>query len=167
MAASSSTIRILTEQTLAFAPPVRGSVTVRLEGQYRKIKSELPRGCTARILRTLRQERAACFPASPPSTVRLCQASPHIVWQHVTIQRAALMARRRVTETEADDLPRYFVWVRGLEGPEPQKWMAMDFGVGDWKRPLVLAYLELPEGERHLPLSALARRYPPPRAEAS
>ncbi|MET4273931.1 hypothetical protein ABIB68_003152 [Bradyrhizobium sp. F1.2.2] len=70
------------------------------------------------------------------------------------------MARRRATETEADDLPRYFVWVRGLEGPEPQKWMAMDFGVGDWKRPLVLAYLELPEGERHLPLSALARRYP-------
>jgi hypothetical protein len=82
------------------------------------------------------------------------------------MQRAASMARRRATETEADDLPRYFVWVRGLEGPEPQKWMAMDFGVGDWKRPLVLAYLELPEGERHLPLSALARRYPPPRGEA-
>jgi hypothetical protein len=31
----------------------------------------------------------------------------------------------------------------------------------------VLAYLELPEGERHLPLSALARRYPAPRGEAS
>jgi hypothetical protein len=77
------------------------------------------------------------------------------------------MARRRATETEADDLPRYFVWVRGLEAPAPQKWMAMDFGVGDWKRPLVLAYLELPEGERHLPLSALARRYPPPGGEAS
>ncbi len=61
--------------------------------------------------------------------------------------------------------PRYFVWVRGLEGPEPQKWMAMDFGIGDWKRPQVLAFLELPEGERHLPLSALARRYPPPRVE--
>ena len=42
----------------------------------------------------------------------------------------------------------------------------MDFGVGDWKRPLVLAWLELPEDERRLPLSALARRYPPPRGEA-
>jgi len=76
------------------------------------------------------------------------------------------MARRRTTEADADDLPRYFVWIRGLGGPEPQKWMAMDLGVGDWKRPLVLAYLELPEGERHLPLSALARRYPPPKMDA-
>ena len=75
------------------------------------------------------------------------------------------MARRRTTETDAD-LPRYFVWVRGLEGPEPQKWVAMDFGVGDWKRPLVLAWLELPQDERRLPLSMLAGRYPPPRVEA-
>lgn len=75
------------------------------------------------------------------------------------------MARRRTTDTDADDLPRYLVWVRGLEGPEPQKWMAMDFGVGDWKRPLVLAYLELPEEERSLSLSGLARRYPPPRVD--
>ncbi|MEK9279417.1 MULTISPECIES: hypothetical protein [unclassified Bradyrhizobium] len=73
------------------------------------------------------------------------------------------MARRRTTEP--DDLPRFFVWVRGLEGPEPQKWMAMDFGVDDWKRSQVLSYLELPEDERHLPLSVLARRYPPPRDE--
>ena len=77
------------------------------------------------------------------------------------------MARRRTTETDADDLPRYFVWVRGLEGPEPQKWMAMDFGVSDWKQPLVLAWLELPEDERRLPLSMLAGRYPPPRGEIS
>jgi hypothetical protein len=77
------------------------------------------------------------------------------------------MARRRATEGETGDLPRYFVWVRGLEGPEPQKWMAMDFGVDGWKRALVLAYLELPEEERHLSLSLLARRYPPPRTEAS
>lgn len=75
------------------------------------------------------------------------------------------MARRRTTDTDADDLPRYLVWVRGLEGPEPQKWLAMDFGVGDWKRPLVLAYLELPEEERPLSLSVLARRYPPPRVD--
>ena len=66
------------------------------------------------------------------------------------------MARRHTTDHDADDLPRYFVWVRGLEGPEPQKWTAMEFGVGDWKRPLVLAYLELPEDERPLSLSALA-----------
>ncbi|MDE5444625.1 hypothetical protein GWG65_24885 [Bradyrhizobium sp. CSA207] len=75
------------------------------------------------------------------------------------------MARRRTTEADADDLPRFFVWVRGLEGPEPQKWMAMDFGVGDWKRSLVLAYRELAEDERHLSLSILARRYPPPRVD--
>lgn len=77
------------------------------------------------------------------------------------------MARRRTTGTDADDLPRYFVWVRGLDGPEPQKWGTMDFGVGDWKRPLVLAYLELPDDERPLSLSALARRYPPPRVDLS
>ena len=75
------------------------------------------------------------------------------------------MARTRTTE--ADDLPRYFVWVRGLEGPEPQKWMTMDFGVSNWKRPLVLAYLELPADERHLSLSVLARRYPPPGVDLS
>jgi len=73
--------------------------------------------------------------------------------------------KRRTDQTQ-DDLPRYFVWVRGLEGPEPQKWAALDFGIGDWKRPLVLAWLELSAEERHLALSALARRYPPPRVEA-
>ncbi|MCK1743629.1 hypothetical protein IVA80_22965 [Bradyrhizobium sp. 139] len=77
------------------------------------------------------------------------------------------MARRRTTVASANDLPRYFVWVRGLEGPEPQKWTAMDFGVGGWKRSLVLAYLALPEEERHLSMSTLARRYPPPRVEIS
>ena len=77
------------------------------------------------------------------------------------------MARRRSTDNDPQDFPRYFVWVRGLEGPEPQKWTAMDFGVGDWKRPRVLAYLELPEDDRPLSLSALARRYPPPRGEPS
>lgn len=75
------------------------------------------------------------------------------------------MARRRTREMDATDLPRYFVWVRGLEGPEPQKWTRMDFGVGDWKRPLVLAWLELPEHERRLSLSMLATRYPPPRVD--
>jgi hypothetical protein len=73
------------------------------------------------------------------------------------------MVKRRATDP--DDLPRYFVWVRGLDGPEPQKWMTMDFGVDDWKRAQVLAYLELPEDERHLSLAVLARRYPPPRVE--
>ena len=59
------------------------------------------------------------------------------------------MARRRTTDTDADDLPRYFVWVRGLEGPEPQKWMTMDFGVGDWKRPLVLKGILHPDDAKH------------------
>jgi len=74
------------------------------------------------------------------------------------------MAKRRATETP-DDLPRYFVWVRGLDGPEPQKWAALDFGVDGWKRSQVLAYLELPQDERSLSLSTLARRYPAPRVE--
>lgn len=78
---------------------------------------------------------------------------------------AILMAGKRTTDADADDLPRYFVWVRGLEGPEPQKWTAMDYGIGDWKRPMVLAFLALPEDERHLSLSMLSRRYPPPRVE--
>jgi hypothetical protein len=77
------------------------------------------------------------------------------------------MAKRSATDASrsADDLPRYFVWVRGLEGPEPQKWMAMDFGIGEWKRPQVLAWMELAVDERHLSLSMLARRYPPPRVD--
>lgn len=99
-----------------------------------------------------------------PLAVRLRRASPYILWQPGNAADS-LMARTRTTD--ADDLPRYFVWVRGLEGPEPQKWTAMDFGVGEWKRSLVLAYLELPESERHLPLSVLARRYPPPRVDLS
>jgi hypothetical protein len=74
------------------------------------------------------------------------------------------MAKRRLS---IDNLPRYFVWVRGLDGPEPQKWAALDFGVGDWKREQVLAYLELPEEERHLSLSMLASRYPPPRQDTN
>src|SRR6476469_330265 len=56
---------------------------------------------------------------SLPERVRLRRASPYIVRQPMLMQRVASMARRRATETEADDLPRYFVWVRGLEGPEP------------------------------------------------
>ncbi|MDE2377766.1 hypothetical protein [Bradyrhizobium sp.] len=78
------------------------------------------------------------------------------------------MAKRRATDanrTGVSDLPRFLVWVRGLEGPEPQKWAALDFGIGDWRRPQVLAWLELPEEERQLSLSMLARRYPPPRPE--
>ncbi len=77
------------------------------------------------------------------------------------------MARRRASNTEPADLPRYFVWVRGLEGPEPQKWAALDFGIGEWRRPQVLAWRELPEEERGLSLSLLAGRYPPPRLEGN
>jgi hypothetical protein len=76
-----------------------------------------------------------------------------------------VIASRPTTDTDADELLRYFVWVRGLDGPEPQKWVDMEFGVGDWKRPLVLAWLELPVHERRLSLSMLARRYPPPKVD--
>lgn len=77
------------------------------------------------------------------------------------------MAKRRAdaNRIQPHDLPRFLVWVRGLEGPEPQKWTALDFGIGDWKRAQVLAWRELPEAERSLSLSMLARRYPPPRLE--
>lgn len=75
------------------------------------------------------------------------------------------MTKPRATSSrgqQQEDLPRYFVWVTGLYGPEPQKWARLDFGIGDWKRPHVLAYRPLLEDERRLPLSELARRYPPP-----
>jgi hypothetical protein len=74
------------------------------------------------------------------------------------------MAKRRVTKSleGRQDLPRYLVWVRGLTGPEPQKWTALDFGINDWKRAQILAYSELSEEDRHLSLTALASRFPPP-----
>ena len=65
----------------------------------------------------------------------------------------------------AADLPRYFLWVRGPHGPEPQAWAELDFGVGEWKRAQVLVWRELRGDERALGLSALAQRYPPPRAD--
>jgi len=74
------------------------------------------------------------------------------------------MAKRRATKSLEGrrDLPRYFVWVRGLTGPEPQKWAALDFGIDDWKRTQILAYSELSEEDRHLSLATLASRFPPP-----
>ena len=75
------------------------------------------------------------------------------------------MAKRRATEgrkKQQEDLPRYFVWVTGINGPEPQKWTRLDFGFNDWRAAQVLAYRELSEEDRHLSLAALARRYPPP-----
>jgi hypothetical protein len=77
------------------------------------------------------------------------------------------MARRRTTDTEPADLPRYLVWVRGLDGPEPQKWARLDSGMGQGRPPQMLAWLELPVEERSLSLSMLARRYPPPRIEGN
>jgi hypothetical protein len=73
----------------------------------------------------------------------------------------------RQNASHDSDLPRYFVWVRGLQGPEPQKWASLDFGLGEWKRPQVLACRELSAEERQLALAVLARRYPPPRVETS
>ena len=64
------------------------------------------------------------------------------------------------------DEAAYFVWVRGLSGPEPQRWASLDFGINGWKRELVLAYRALEAHERGLSLAALARRYPPPRQDA-
>ncbi len=62
--------------------------------------------------------------------------------------------------SEADQF--YFVWVRGLSGPEPQKWAELDFGVGDWKKRYVLVSYPLNEAESSLSLDQLCRLYPSP-----
>jgi hypothetical protein len=51
-----------------------------------------------------------------------------------------------------------FVWVWGLRGPEPQKWMP-DYKVA---RPSVIAEFLLQPGEEKLSIDELAKRYPPP-----
>ena len=56
----------------------------------------------------------------------------------------------------------YFVWVRGLSGPEPQKWAELDLGVGNWKKRCILISYPLNEAESSRPIDQLRRLYPPP-----
>ncbi len=56
----------------------------------------------------------------------------------------------------------YFVWVKGLRGPQPQKWAELDFGVGEWMKRsgYVLSYFPLTPSEARLSLNELANLYP-------
>jgi hypothetical protein len=54
----------------------------------------------------------------------------------------------------------YFVWVRGLREPQPQKWAQMDYGIGNWKKYQILAYHPLSDEEQRLSLNELAKHYP-------
>jgi len=60
----------------------------------------------------------------------------------------------------------HFVWTVGLRGPEPQKWGALDYGVGGWKKNSVLAVYPLTKSEAALPLDILAKIYPSPTSHA-
>lgn len=55
---------------------------------------------------------------------------------------------------------KYFVWIAGLRGPEPQKW-AEDQMIGG-KPVYTLMKKELTPLEGNLELNELARRYPAP-----
>jgi len=75
------------------------------------------------------------------------------------------MARRSERQQSVDEPPGYLVWVRGLSGPEPQKWTALEFGIDNSRQSQVLAYRELSREERALSLATLAERYPAPRID--
>jgi len=58
----------------------------------------------------------------------------------------------------------FFVWVRGLRGPEAQKWAELDFSVGNRQKERVLASRILSLEESKLGIDELERVYPPPNA---
>ena len=70
--------------------------------------------------------------------------------------------------SKTNDQP-HFVWVKGLRGPEAQKWAELDFGVSGWKRDQVLAAHPITREEfEKFDLNTLKRIYPAPkRAEAA
>jgi hypothetical protein len=55
---------------------------------------------------------------------------------------------------------KYFVWVSGLRGPEPQKW-SDDLTVNQKPIPTLAKHVLNPL-EANLTLNELANRYPPP-----
>jgi hypothetical protein len=55
----------------------------------------------------------------------------------------------------------FFVWVRGLQGPEPQKWYELDFGINNWKKTVVIAWQPLSDKQLSLPIDDLMQLYPP------
>jgi hypothetical protein len=63
----------------------------------------------------------------------------------------------------------FLVWVRGLKGPEPQRFADRPLSVGSdyWaeKSGRVLQIIELLADEEPLPLDVLIHKYPPPRVK--
>ena len=55
----------------------------------------------------------------------------------------------------------HLVWVRSLRGRSPEKWVELDFGQRNWKKPFVIAFQQISDAEWLLPLDYLADRYPP------
>lgn len=54
----------------------------------------------------------------------------------------------------------FFVWVRGIRGPQPQKWAEIDYGIGEWRKKYILAYHMLSQKEDDMQLDQLAILYP-------
>jgi hypothetical protein len=72
------------------------------------------------------------------------------------------MSNRKV---EDDDLESavFFVWARNLAGPaQPQKWMMMDLGIGEWKKRMIIKKWQLPREREHLTIDELKKLYPLP-----
>jgi hypothetical protein len=59
----------------------------------------------------------------------------------------------------------FIVWVRGLQGPEIQKWTGMMIGANGKPRDHLAAYAVSPE-EYALPFEVLERLYPAPKDAA-
>lgn len=58
----------------------------------------------------------------------------------------------------------HFVWIKGPNGPQPQKWGELDYGVGNHKRADVVGSpVELSDVMAALPLDELAKLYPAPK----
>lgn len=55
-----------------------------------------------------------------------------------------------------------FVWVRGPNGPQPQKWSPEAFEVSEARMQVAISIRELTPAEWEMSLAALAKRYPPP-----
>jgi hypothetical protein len=71
-----------------------------------------------------------------------------------------------MSEDEAIAGP-YFVWVKSVRGPQPQKWAELYFGLYNWKKQTVIAYTKISEEEGHMTLTELALRYALPTTSSS
>jgi hypothetical protein len=56
----------------------------------------------------------------------------------------------------------YFVWIRGVSGPQPQKWSEDCFNVRPEKLALVICKQSISDSDAWLSLQDLAEKFPPP-----